>query len=167
MEIRGKQETSQNDLAYLAGIMDSDGCISISKWPAMGNRTDRYVLELTVVNTSETLMRWLVEKWGGWYKSRRRVSEKHKETFDWKFTNNRAVEILEQILPYLVVKSAQAKNGMAFVKENTHKSKGQGGKLGSEEIARREYHYQTMKALNKFGPVQPQRLNSSAPANAG
>lgn len=168
MAIRGKQEPSQGDLAYLAGIMDSDGCISISKWPAWrSGSSDRFVLELTVVNTSETLMRWLVEKLGGRYKSRRRVSEKHKETYDWKYTNSKAVEVLKMIEPYLVVKAEQARNGIQFIEGNTHKAGGQGSKLGPDEVARRETHYQKMKALNRFGPVQPQRLNSSAPTCVG
>lgn len=167
MAIRGKQEPSQGDLAYLAGIMDSDGCISISKWPGNGNRSDRYVLELTVVNTSLRLMEWLVEKFGSRYKSRRKVSEKHKETYDWKYTNNNAAELLEQILPYLVAKERQARIGIEFVKGNTHKPSGQGAKLHTDEVARRESCKKRMQELNRFGPVQPQRLNSSAPAVAG
>lgn len=56
-------------LAYLAGVIDSDGCIAISKYydTKKPNRSPRYVVDLTVVNTSVRLMNWLVDNYGGSY----------------------------------------------------------------------------------------------------
>jgi len=150
---RGKQDPTTNQLCYLAGVLDSDGCISISKMKAGKQRTKnpRYVLAVTVVNTSKVLMDWLVEKFGGTYKQRKRLSEKHKTTYDWLFSNSKAAGILELVEPYLVSKKGQAQVGIELIRDwvTVH---GQGANTPPEEVERRENLFQEMKDLNQRGP---------------
>lgn len=153
-------------LSYLAGVIDSDGCIAISKYgDTGGNRSPRYVIDVTVVNTSLRLMNWLVENFGGFYSERKRVSPNHKRTYSWKYTNSKAVTLLTLIEPYLVEKWDRASNAINFYDESKFRRNGN-NRTDPEEIARRESHYQIAKLLNQTGPVQPQRLNSEAPAGS-
>lgn len=164
MVTRGKQGLEPIDIAYFAGVMDSDGCFSISKAKAgiQKTKTPRYVFNMTVVNTSEKMMCWLVEKFGGRYKTRRKMSENHKTTFDWNLSNGTALWLLKLVEPYLVAKRAQSKVALDFL-ENWVTNHGRGTRIDEQEVARRESCYQEMKWLNKFGPVQPQRLSPLAP----
>jgi hypothetical protein len=152
MATRGKLNPTTNEICYLAGIIDSDGCISISKMKPGKQRTinPRYVLTVNVVNTSEKLMNWLVEKFGGRYKVRRRVLETHKFTFDWWFNNGKALELLKTIEPYLIVKRERARLGIEFI-ENWVTLHGQGAVTPINEVERREEFYVAMKVLNRTG----------------
>lgn len=170
--IRGKQRPERDptevELAYLAGVMDSDGCFSIAKMAAwkQRNANPRYVFCMNVINTSEDLMKWLVERFGGRYSNRRRqMRENHKITFDWYFTNGKALWLLEIIRPYLVVKTKQCDVALDLLK-NWKTARGGAGihrLLDPQEVGRRESCYQEMKRLNRLGLVQPQRLNPLAP----
>lgn len=153
MATRGKQP-KVTDLCYLAGILDADGCISISKMKPgkQGTTNPRYVLTVNVVNTSEILMEWLVEKFGGRYKVRRRQSLNHKATYDWWFNNGKAAELLRLVKPYLRIKSDRATVGLSLMDGWSRPNRGQGAQTPPDEVFRRESHYQQMKALNQFGP---------------
>lgn len=168
MATRGKQgfKPTVRALCYLAGVMDSDGSFSIGKQRAGIQRTanPRYTFSMNVVNTSETLMKWLVEKFGGRYSHRRKqMSERHKITYDWWYNNGKALWLLKLIEPYLVIKSAQCRNAIQFIENWKTNQGGVGSKTDDAEVARREACYLQMKLLNRFGPVQPQRLSPLAP----
>lgn len=155
MITRGKLNPTVIHISYLAGVIDSDGCILISKMqPGRKTRTTnpRYVLSIVVTNTSLILMEWLVINFGGRYKARQRVSEKHKYTYNWYYDNGKAAEILKLIKPYLVVKSEQALAGIEFIENWELPAKlGQGAKTPPREMERREQFYQKMKRLNQTG----------------
>ena len=152
-------------LHYLAGVIDSDGCITINKFydPSHPNRAPRYVLSVVVVNTSVRIMNWLADNFGGTFKERKRVSSNHKITYSWQFTNSKAAHLLALIKPYLVEKFDRAANAIDFVQGGDRVSPRGSISLSEEEKARRETHYQVGKMLNQSGIVQPQRLNSEAP----
>lgn len=160
METRGKQ--SSNDLAYLAGVIDSDGYIGIVKSkPQPGNtKNPTYSLTVNVTNTSRELMDWLVEKFGGRYYQR-----KHKEGLNWKPTYNwivnvtKARDLLESIREFLVIKQNRADLGIELINGWVRNNHG----TPQEELERRERIYQEFKRLNWCGLGQPERLNSEAP----
>ena len=165
---RGKQVPAAIKLSYFAGVMDSDGCFAISKMKAgiQRNKNPRYVFTMIVTNTNETMMKWLVRNFGGTYWGRRMLSEKHKQTYNWRFSNGRAIWILEAVRPYLVAKRAQCALAIELLSK-WKTNHGMGARTSDKEVARREACYLKMKWLNKTGPVQPQRLNSLAPVQQG
>lgn len=114
-------------------------------------KAPRYVLTVNVVNTSADLMEWLVSNFGGRYKRRRRVSELHRQTYDWWFNNRKALELLKLVEPYLIVKGDQARLGISLIEGWVQLREGPGTRTPPEETARREAHYQRMKALNQTG----------------
>lgn len=168
MATRSKQglRPTTRELCYLAGVIDSDGCLSISKMKAGIQKTKnpRYVFCMNVTNTSEILMKWLVEKFGGFYNHRKQLSERHKITYGWFYTNGKALWLLKLIEPHLVVKGAQCRNAIQFLENWKTNQGGAGSTTDDAEVDRREKCYLRMKSLNRFGPVQPQRLSPLAPA---
>lgn len=144
------------ELCYLAGVLDSDGCISISKMKpgrrivrgGEVNLSARHVLTVNIINTSVALMEWLVATFGGRYKQRVVYGDNHRPTYDWWFNNGKAADLLEQVGPFLIIKRAQAELGVSFVRGWV-----KGSKLGihPDELARRERAYQKMKVLNLTG----------------
>lgn len=154
MATRGKQLHPATDVAYLAGLIDADGCISISKMKrnlgVNGLKSPRYVVTVNIVNTSKELMEWLVETFGGRYKCRRRAAENHKATYDWWFNNSKSLRILVLVEPFLKIKKDRAKVCIDLL-STWEFPRGRGARLSDAEIARREEAYQTLKKMNQFG----------------
>lgn len=171
MATRGKQVPKEH-IIYLAGMVDADGSVNISKNApstvknaAMKN--PRYVLHLSVVNTHKGLMEWLVANFGGIYRARKNAKPTHhKPTHLWRFDNGKALPLLEMLEPYLIVKKERAQLGIEFLR-GWKTSHGMGIPTDPAEIARRELCWQRMSAMNKLGPVQPQRLSPLAPSHEG
>ena len=165
MATRGKQGITEVQAAYLAGCFDADGSVSIAKSAVgtQGIKSPRYVLRVNIVNTSLELMNWLYENFGGLIKKRPLTNpERHRQTYDWSFDNGKAIDVLELMYPYLIVKKDRVEVAFELLRgwKTNH---GKGAKTSPEEVARRESLYLKMKALNQFGPVQPQRLSPLAP----
>ena len=165
---RGKVDLTATEISYMAGVVDSDGCISIGKMKGHYNKaqrrvTPRYVLALIVTNTSPDLMNWLVEKFGGRMKARKRVKPNHKTTWNWVIDHGKALHALRLIKPYLIIKKEQAKIGIDFIEKWISPNGGQGSTVLPEEVSRRESLYQRMKILNQVGFYHPQRLSLLAP----
>lgn len=146
--IKGLSET---DKAYLAGIMDGEGAIYISrkKDPTM-KAGYGYRMCLGVANTDLPLMNWLVDVTGlGSVKPRKRHSTKHKQAYDWYLWSIQAYQFLKAILPYLKQKRQRATIAIEFMeKHSVYK-----GYLTPEERTAQAAVYDKMKLLNKRGPA--------------
>ena len=91
------------DLAWAAGIVDGEGCITLYK--ATTNSGIAYVMKVTVVNTSLTMLQRLHTLFGiGYIGIRPRRSKKHKRIWIWEVTTKNAEVVLKAIQPYLVAK---------------------------------------------------------------
>jgi len=99
------------DRAYIAGLVDADGCIQISK-RCPGKRTN-YALEVTVSNTDTRIINYLKNTVGGGVKEDIR---RHRKLvcFGWVITSSAAMELLEQIKPYLQSKKDEAEISIIF-----------------------------------------------------
>lgn len=161
METRRKQS-----IAYLAGVVDSDGYIGITKAkPYPGNtKNPQYSLTVNVTNTSKVMMDWLVENFGGRVYNRKMPTDANwKQCYNWVVMFQNAREVLELIEPYLVVKRKQALLGIELMRDWVTNNKG----TPPEEVARRERLYREFKELNATGLVQRERLNPEAPSEEG
>ena len=108
--------------SYLAGLVDGEGHISISK--GLRSKTDGrthyygFMLQIGIDNTNVKLMKWLIQYFGGVYYGRNRddVNDKWKSSYEWrpKGANNKKILLLG-VLPYLILKSEQAKVALAYL----------------------------------------------------
>lgn len=86
------------DAAYIAGLIYGEGTITLSR----KHRNDNRQLVLSISNNEKRLLVFVLEKVGAGHISSKRVySEKHAPNAAYKITNRQALDLLEQITPFL------------------------------------------------------------------
>lgn len=87
--------------AYVAGLIDAEGCLSISKTVGKEGYTS-YDPLIRLTNTYEPLMQWVAATFGGNCKKRESSTGPY---YQWRFGSDKhAVRFLRSILCYLVIK---------------------------------------------------------------
>lgn len=161
-------------LAYLAGIVDGEGSISIlchhhaRKFYVGGERMLKAFTEtVQISNTSEELIEWLLNNIGGkaipvWTRPDR------LQSYRWYVNGRNVPPFLTAVLPYLVVKRAQAQLVLAF-----HKRPRVHGKQPYAEREAAEKSNNTTRlrlcAMNQRGQLKIKReliLNGRTPLSA-
>ena len=105
----------KDDLIYLAGIVDGEGCVSVTyKTKARHER-----IRLTVSNTDRNLIDWLTSRVGGSV-SKNQPKGNRKPAYHWEIYSSKAFIVLTLLLPYLKLKKRQAELCLQF---HTDKSK--------------------------------------------
>lgn len=93
-----------NDLAYLAGFFDGEGCITIRK---QKNNT-LHSLAIEITQKGRIVLDWIEERYGG------HTSQAWNGCYVWNLNAGKAKELLIRLYPYLVLKKEQAKYGVIF-----------------------------------------------------
>ena len=102
----------KTELAYLAGIIDGDGFISIR--PV--NNTRKIAIHIGVVSTDLPLLEWIVERFGGYVYHRPAPKKKPhwKTKYEWRLQHQHIVPVLKSIMPYLIIKKEHARLAIKF-----------------------------------------------------
>jgi hypothetical protein len=116
------KQYSPVDLAYLAGIIDGEGCFWIGLVPRKSG--DGYVSEhyrglLKITNTDKKLIDWLLKIFEGTQSATMKYQPKGKferEVFEWVATGDRLLDLCEIILPYLLLKKEHCEIMIKFRK---------------------------------------------------
>lgn len=174
-------------LAYIAGVIDSDGSISVSKINLRDSKykSPRYVLAVTITNTSEELIDFVQERMGGSYRDKKRRDRRQETTiikengidriitakritYDWTIASTKALNFLRLIKNYLIAKKRQAELAIEFQENILNKKTvcvkaglGISHRLAPEEIKKRDWYNKTISALNKqtLSPTETERGN--------
>jgi hypothetical protein len=84
--------------AYIAGLIDGEGTITLSRRHANEHRQ----LVVSIANTELPLLEYVLEQTGtGKITRKRTVSAKHTPSFCYAVSNRQALTLLEQLHPYL------------------------------------------------------------------
>lgn len=100
------------DLAYAAGVIDSDGCICVARHKTTaGNYT--YAISVQMTNIKEVMPLWFFNTFGG-HVSKTVVSKqiggnRFSSTIRWSLHCRKAADFLEAIVPYLKLKQERAR----------------------------------------------------------
>lgn len=150
----------QTDLAYIAGIMDADGCFMITKharkWK--GNPISPcYLPCVKISQVEEEAIKYITNVIGfGSYKlDRARIRQYKNGTrfgskpiYDWYIRNRKVlIPFLEGIIPYLKIKKDRAKFLLNYCKTINTKINGSPG-LSDKELNYREDSYIKIRELN-------------------
>ena len=97
---------------YTAGILDGEGCISIyisKRWDGRQNKhVYRPVLEISIYQADDRLIKWLVFHYGG-ASYEHTMKNSSRPGYQWTAPRGKAREdFLLEILPYLLLKKEQA-----------------------------------------------------------
>lgn len=113
---------NREHLAYLAGIIDGEGCF----WIGIITQKDKPQWRglLKIDNTDKKLFEWIDQYFGGTASARNRTTSSRKferDIYTWTFTGDRLMDICEQLLPFLVIKKEHCANMIKFRKTFNHK----------------------------------------------
>ena len=140
------EDLPETTKAYLAGLVDGEGCILLTR-KKNGHSFD---VRMTITNTNVDLLDWTYQHIGGLYYKR---NWEYKDHPTWKisstlvFTSQKARSILHALLPYLVIKKPQASLALSYF----NLSGTQGNHISEKAINDRELIYLKMRELNKKG----------------
>ena len=106
--------------SYIAGIVDGEGCIRISKVDsgAIKRLHNRYTLTIQIQMVDKKVVSWLHQKCKGYLYFQPINLTKYpncRDRYRWTLQNFDCQYFLEVILPYLKLKNKQAKIGLKFL----------------------------------------------------
>lgn len=141
--------------AYIAGIVDGEGCISLAKnrWQTIHSYTICFRIAITNINA----LKWLQKTTGigtigkcsiskGW--NRPNI----KPMYRWQFGANGMRELLPEIIPYLIIKKEVAILVLEWL--SRYGSKKLSGRYLTEEDRKWKYeNYIKIRDLNQRGLV--------------
>lgn len=95
------------DAAYVAGIVDGEGTITLSRL----HRNEQRRIVVSVSNNERALLEYIQQVVGaGRISNKRTYGEKHAPSFHYQISSRQALDLLRQIAPYLrTYKAARAR----------------------------------------------------------
>ncbi len=159
-------KSTDNELfwSYLAGLIDTDGSLSIRRNKAqMNDRNYRYCPMIQLSMNDIRGLNFIKENcpFGNFkiFKARTCVTG---FTNKWAVqSRNDVIAILERIIPYLYVKQENAKILLDFCKNYVSVAHRQAS-IPQEEVAFREKRYQDLVHMNKYGVYKPSLIDLEA-----
>ena len=110
---------SHDELVYLGGFFDGEGCIHVGKdCDARSAHGARHQLVVQVVQTSEYPLDRYMRRWGGTIFHRTRPQkEGHNLVWAWRlFKKEGCKRFCDDILPYVIIKKPQIELCLEFTK---------------------------------------------------
>lgn len=144
-------------IAYTAGVIDSDGCISIGY-----QKPNNYDLTILLNSPDGRIIDFLYGCWGGSiYKTKayqtRKDGTNGRDVWRWELKGDKVMWLCKRMIPFLRYKKEQAQIAVQF---QTHKNKGiqislsgikyRTCKLLSHEIEFRANLYKKMRSLKQI-----------------
>ena len=108
-----------HDLAYMAGIVDGEGHISLNHQ----NTNTQFKVVLGVTNTDHRVVNWIQHRWPGSVDIRQYQDVGRKFTnpgtvlkprIQWRLIGQKAIDVIQLIRPWLVIKGEQADIAISF-----------------------------------------------------
>lgn len=94
---------SESEKAYIAGIVDGEGCVSISKCPKDGYIA--YNIKLSIATVDFTLVEWFLKRTDATIYTAKFLSRlSRRPQFKIHFQNMKALSLLREVSKYLVIK---------------------------------------------------------------
>ena len=106
-------EMTEQELAYIAGLFDAEGCVHIGRqhYAHLG-RKPNHVLYVQIANGNRPVLAWIKREFTGCIGSTKKGS--YSPTYHLTLSARRAEKFIRAILPFLSVKKMQAEEGLRF-----------------------------------------------------
>lgn len=155
---------AETDKAWMAGFIDGEGYLGITKQVRKGRPSPAYRAMITVSNTRKDALELFVGAYGSPIYGHREVRKgkdnvNWAEAYSWYCPMARSEELLMDVRPYLRVKNVQADFLLEFIRNKQAFERtcwpGQGGgsaPLSAVELAYRERIRIAVQELNTKGP---------------
>ena len=147
------------DLAYLAGLIDGEGCIYVDKHKDKRNKTNNssYCLRLKINNTCEKMVDWLMLNFREFNPCSfackgKEYDEGRRTCYEIKFNGKNAINLLKLVKDFLITKHKQCEYALEFeetIYDNTRKRNGRFAPGDPDIMKKKEKIYQKIKNLNQ------------------
>lgn len=150
---------ASTDKAYVAGILDGEGYITIRRSNRYLKNTVSYRLVVGFTNTDLSLLEWIQSLYGGCINQKSRASLV-RHSIAWELTIHKKEDlsrILQDVKPYIKVKAKQLDLALRFSVLGKIKKSGTWPvfKALPEELSIRESFKAELTELNRRGPCLP------------
>ena len=109
IKIKKGKNTITNDIAYIAGFFDGEGCIRIKKASQGGNS---YFIWLAITNSNKSILEFVKDIFGGQIRKAERTP--NKTIYHYNLSSSEATDMLKVLLGFLKEKKAQAELAIKF-----------------------------------------------------
>lgn len=132
---------------WAAGFFDGEGCISLYRSPPgeYGRKSWTHALKVIVNQKARRPLRKLQEMFPN---STLRYIASH-DYHDWTIHSRHAVEFLQAVMPYLLVKKYEAELALAFQELLEKTRQPAGVQLDGEDVAARDAYYWALREAKK------------------
>ena len=137
----------ETDLAYAAGVIDSDGCITISHEKRTNRPHIYHRLNVRVVTTDTRILEWFKTTFGGYIYIQNKPKGARKACWAWQKRDTPAGEFLKSILPYLIYKKDQALVALDF---RLYKETNKHQKFDESSVTNESAFSDTLKNLHQY-----------------
>ena len=138
---------------YIAGFLDGEGsfCINTGNRKAKrgGKKYPYYKVCVQVTSTQREIMDILQARYGGSYSAAKDQRPQNKPSWHWTVAHQQARKVVEEVLPHLILKKAQAQVLMEYFSTILHRSPGK--PLPSDIQRRRDELWGNLRRLNRVG----------------
>jgi hypothetical protein len=157
--IRNTIIPSEEDFAYLAGFIDAECCLNISKSHPKGKPNPTYKILLQCNNTKSPCFKWLSQRFGGQFHfiDRSKFKTPHRNQMCWRLSADSLAQILPKIHPFLKHKKPVCEELMNFTKTIIplngiiSRNNPKFGEFYKPILQERERIFHKIQALNKKG----------------
>jgi hypothetical protein len=166
--------TNETSIAYVAGLIDGEGCIRVKKskaYKCQGRSTPGYHASIQIKMTDKGAIEFVASVLGGWHYVQRSALRSGRPLYTWQVSDLKAETAIKVVLPYLRVKKAQAEAVLSLrqlqAEGRKHRTKIVGYRdfpnqygtvrqvpnksFSDEYVARCEKLFQACKRLNRVG----------------
>jgi len=138
-----KSEMKETEKAYIAGIIDGEGSITLTR-----QHKNRHPSPMvSIPSTDLYLLEWIkkVVQCGRIIKKKNYKPQLHRDSFVLNITYDKALELLKEVEPYLITrqKKARAKLLISEYKKVTLRN----GRYNSDALQRKEAFYEKFMSL--------------------
>lgn len=138
--------TTREDLIYMAGFFDGEGCIRIAKNNFLC-RNAVYTLRCIVTNTNKSILEHFQGYFGGGiYSHNWNAKHGYKPCWNWQVNGNEALYFLHQVVSFLKLKSNEAEIAITFQEfKSKHEHRGNNNPWSPMELAMMDEVYLILK----------------------
>lgn len=145
---------TQIDYARLAAYIDGEGCVQIHRQrqyskKAKANWKPHYIVQVVITNTDPRLVVWCRENFGGFIVS---YDTYARSAFKWCAHSKSCADILENCLPYFIIKRKQAEIAIAFRTTYSKAYIGRGRSVPDAVIEQRDSMVEELRKERNFRP---------------
>ena len=115
IKIKYGKQTITNDVAYIAGFFDGEGCVRIKRANQGGNS---YYITATITNSNKAILEYIKDIFGG--KVRQAEKKANKIIYHYELSSAEAVDMLKTLMGFLREKRPQAELAVDFHNVKEH-----------------------------------------------